>query len=210
LRNTTNLKGKKWKLVNRFLFKGNVYTTQNEVARLLSEEVRKHIEKKVDVNVPLNVPPKILEKIKNLKKLSFKKIGKSEFTEFPKTLVYAAFPPCINNLNQLIVSGRHLSHIGRFTLTSFLINIGMSSNNVIDLFKNFSDFNDRLTSYQVQHIAGDKGSRTRYLPPKCETLKTHGICLNPDKLCQSIRHPLSYYKKKSVLLKRTSIDKTKS
>jgi DNA primase large subunit len=75
----------------------------------------------------------------------------------------------------------------------------MPIENVIELFKNFSDFNERMTRYQVEHIAGERGSRTRYIPPKCDTLKTHGVCANPDTLCQKIRHPLSYYKKKLSL-----------
>jgi hypothetical protein len=32
-------------------------------------------------------------------------------------------------------SGYHLSHIGRFVLTTFLINIGMTAENVMDYFE---------------------------------------------------------------------------
>jgi DNA primase large subunit len=67
---------------------------------------------------------------------------------------------------------------------------------VIELFKNFSDYSERMTRYQVEHIAGEKGSRTRYTPPRCDTLQTHGVCTNPDEMCQRIRHPLSYYRRK--------------
>jgi DNA primase large subunit len=72
----------------------------------------------------------------------------------------------------------------------------MPSEKVIELFKNISDFNERMTRYQVEHIAGERGSRTRYITPKCETLKTHGVCMNPDRLCSQVRHPLGYYRKK--------------
>jgi DNA primase large subunit len=102
----------------------------------------------------------------------------------------------LQTLYQAFSSGRHLSHIGRFTLTSFLVSIGMPSEKVIELFKNISDFNERMTRYQVEHIAGEKGSRTRYATPKCDTLRTHGVCTNPDNLCRKIRHPLGYYRRK--------------
>jgi hypothetical protein len=39
---------------------------------------------------------------------------------FPKEIMEAAFPPCINMLNASFKSGHHLSHTGRFALTSFL------------------------------------------------------------------------------------------
>jgi DNA primase large subunit len=196
LKNTTHLREKKWKLVNRLLSGGNVYLTRNETARLLSEEVRKYIEKRLEVKDPPKFPQKIIEKAEKIKNLSVEKIGKTETEGFPKTLVKTAFPPCINNLYQAVSSGRHLSHIGRFTLTSFLTNIGMPPENVIELFRSFSDFNERMTRYQVEHIAGERGSKTRYVTPKCETLQTHGVCINPDEICQRIRHPLGYYRRK--------------
>jgi len=196
LRNITHLRDKKWKLVNRFLMKGNVYLNQNETARLLSEEVRKHIEKRLEVKELPKLPPKIMEIAEKIKKLSVEKIGKAEMEGFPKAIVQTAFPPCINALYEAASAGRHLPHVGRFTLTSFLINIGMTPENVNDLFKSFSDYSERMTRYQVEHIAGERGSRTRYTPPKCETLQTHGVCTNPDEICKRVRHPLSYYRRK--------------
>lgn len=194
LRNTTHLRGKKWKLVNRLLSDGNVHLTRTETARLLSEEVRKRIEKRVEAKELPKFPTKIVRTAEKIKELSVERIGQAEMEGFPKTMLQAAFPPCIEALYQKVSCGRHLSHVGRFTLTSFLTNIGMSPDNVIDLFRTFSDFNERMTRYQVEHIAGERGSRTRYIPPRCETLQTHGVCVNPDKLCQKIRHPLAYYR----------------
>lgn len=196
LSNTTHLRGKKWKLVNRLLSNGNVYLTRNETARLLSEEVRKHIEKRLEVKELPRFPFEIMEIAGKIKKLSVEKIGKREMEGFPKTISQEAFPPCIKTLYQAVSTGHHISHIGRFTLTSFLVNVGMQPENVIELFKNFSDFNERLTRYQVEHIAGERGSRTRYIPPKCDTLKTHGVCMNPEELCRRVQHPLAFYRKK--------------
>lgn len=196
LRNAARFREKKWKLVNRLLADGNVYLTKNEAARLLSEEVRRHIAKRLETRELPKLPQKITETAEKIKKLSVEKIGKTEMEGFPKTIVQTAFPPCIKALYDAASSGRHLSHIGRFTLTSFLINVGMPPESVIGLFKSFSDYSERMTRYQVEHIAGEKGSRTRYIPPKCDTLKTHGVCSNPDEVCQRIRHPLAYYRKK--------------
>jgi DNA primase large subunit len=201
LRNTAQLKEKKWKLVNRTLSDGNVYLTRSETARLLSEEVRKQSERRLEVKEMPNLPQGMVVIAEKLKKLSIEKIGKAELEGFPTAIVQTAFPPCINALYQAVSSGRHLSHLGRFTLTCFLVNIGMPAENVIELFKSFSDYNERMTRYQVEHIAGERGSRTRYIPPRCETLQTHGVCTIQDELCRRIRHPLTYYRRKVKLTK---------
>jgi len=196
LKNTTTMREKKWKLVNRMLTQGNVYLTRNETARLLSEEVRRHVEKRLEIKELPKLPQKITETAEKLKGLTLEKVSKAEIEGIPKTIKKDAFPPCIKALYEAASKGRHISHIGRFTLTSFLVNIGMPTESIIELFKNFSDFNERMTRYQVEHIAGERGSRTRYKPPKCETLKTHGLCTEPDETCKKANHPLIYYKRR--------------
>jgi DNA primase large subunit len=197
LRNVTQLSAdSKWKLVNRIMIDGCVYLNQADVVRLLEEEIRKAIEKRLASTELTKLPPEIVAVAERLKALAIEKIGTSEMEGFPKVIVQEAFPPCVNALYDAASKSRHLSHVGRFTLTSFLLNIGMSPEALTDLFKSFSDFNERLTRYQVEHIAGSRGSGTRYTPPNCETLQTHGVCLNRDDFCQGARNPLIYYKRK--------------
>lgn len=194
LRNATRLRDKKWKLINRTVANGTVLLSRNETARLTSEEARGHIEKRMEVKELPEFPKKIMEIADRINKTTAERIGKAEIEEVPKVMVQEAFPPCISALYLAFKSGRHLSHIGRFALTSFLINVGMSPESVVELFKNISDFNEKMTRYQVEHIAGETGSRTRYIPPKCDTLRTHGVCVDPDDICKGVRHPLSYYR----------------
>jgi DNA primase large subunit len=201
LRNATNLREKKWKLVNRLLKNGNVYLTLNETARLLSEEIRRYVEKRLEIKDLPELPRKITEIAEKIKGLTLEKVSKAETEGIPKTAREDAFPPCIKALYDAASKGHHMSHIGRFTLTSFLVNIGIPTENIIETFRNFSDFNERMTRYQVEHIAGERGSRTRYKPPKCETLKTHGLCTQPDETCRKANHPINYYKKKSKEIK---------
>jgi DNA primase large subunit len=196
LRNTTHLRDTKWKLVNRLLVHGKVYLNKHDAARLLQEEVQRRIEERLE---PTELPPfpeKITRMSEELLELAKERIGQEEMEGFPKVVSQSAFPPCIVALYDDAVKGRHLSHVGRFTLTSFLVSIGMPSEKVTELFKSFSDYNERLTRYQIEHIAGERGSRTRYTPPQCATLQTHGVCVNKDVLCNLVRHPLAYYRRK--------------
>jgi len=196
LKNIAHLRDEKWKLVNRLLANGTVYLNQHDVARLLQEEVQRRIEKRLEAKELPNFPEKITKMAERLTELAREKIGVEEMEGFPKVVAQSAFPPCIAALYEAASKGRHLSHVGRFTLTSFLVNIGMPPEKVNELFKSLSDYNERLTRYQVEHIAGERGSRTRYTPPQCATLQTHGVCTNSDDLCRRIRHPLKYYKLK--------------
>jgi DNA primase large subunit len=196
LRNTSHLRDKKWKLVNRFLVKGKVYLNKHDVARLLHEEVQRRIVERLEATELPNFPEKITDLAEGLLELAKERIGQEEMEGFPKVVSQSAFPPCIVALYEDASKGRHLSHVGRFTLTSFLVSIGMPSEKVNELFKSFSDYNERLTRYQVEHIAGERGSRTRYTPPQCATLQTHGVCVNRDALCRWVRHPLAYYRRK--------------
>jgi len=195
LKNAAHFHSKKWKIVNRLLQNGEVYITKAEASRLLEEEVRTHIEEKLNAKIE-SLPETIAKRIGQLNQLFSERKATIKMEELPKELVVPAFPPCIKRLYDIIASGRNVSHIGRFALTSFLTSTGMSSENVTDLFRALPDFNERLTRYQVEHIAGRRGSRTKYIPPRCDTLQTHGVCQNRDDLCIKIRHPLAYYRRK--------------
>lgn len=201
LKSATVFHDKKWKLVNRCMLKGEVYLTKSEAARLLEEEVRRYIEGKLDIKVG-SLPEAVMNRINRLKQLFIEKRGEIQLEELPKEVIVNAYPPCIKELYDTIASGRNVSHIGRFALTSFLINIGMTTKNVVSLFSSLSDFNERLTRYQVEHIAGERGSRTKYIPPRCDTLRTHGVCHNMDDTCRRVRHPLAYYRRKLRAIRR--------
>jgi DNA primase large subunit len=208
LKNSTIFHEKKWKLINRHMKGGEVFLPKADVTRLLEEEIRKYIEKKLEAEIP-TLPNEVKEYIERLRTLLKSRKRKLQQEELPRTVLTEAFPPCMKTLYEMVLRGQHLSHIERFALTTFLINVGMTPENVTTLFKTSTDFNEKMTKYQVEHIAGTRGSRTKYMPPKCDTMRTHNICRETDTICQKIRHPLSYYKRKSRTRKKDS-EETKS
>jgi DNA primase large subunit len=64
---------------------------------------------------------------------------------------------------------------------------------VIDVFKDRADYNEKIARYQVEHIAGMRGSRTKYKPPSCNKMKSYGLCVEGGAKCpRKIKNPLNY------------------
>ena len=190
-----------WKLVNRLVSKGWVRIQKYELARLISEAVRVRIVDRAEsppsgVVVPEEVA-KVAEEARKLFQ-SYRKVIRIE-EEYSGPVVESAFPPCIRSILSDLLKGSSLSHMARFALTSFLINVGKSVDEVVSLFSLTADFNESVTRYQVEHIAGLRGSRIKYTPPSCSTLRTFGLCvgLEVDPLCSRVKHPLTYYQIKA-------------
>ncbi len=195
---------KYWKLVNRFLDQGYVYLRKRDVARLMSEAIKwRLMEKK---GKPPKLPPVLKEIIDRLRvKLETKKRDRGLDKGFGE-VSRESFPPCISKMLSDTLAGRGISHHARFTLTSFLINIGMSVDEVVEIFSNVSDFDENLTRYQVEHIAGIRGGGTKYTPPTCDTLRTYGLC-EKNEFCENVKHPLTYYR--NSLNRRSRITRKK-
>jgi len=183
LNNATGFHDKTWKLVNQKMIDGKVYLTEQKLSRLLEEEVRKYVESRLDTKIR-SLPSGIMARVTRLRQLAEKKREQIRFEEMPERVVMEAFPLCIKGVYARVAAGRPASHIGRFALTSFMLSIGMTVEDVFKFFRSVSDFNERMTRYQVEHIAGTRGSGTKYTPPNCATLRTHGICISPEPECR--------------------------
>jgi DNA primase large subunit len=196
VRNSARIRDLRWKLVNRVLSQGYVYLSREDFARLLEEEVQARVlEKTSDANITL--PDALEQHVSSLRSAVIARAESLSAEDMPRAIVTAAIPPCMKNLLSLLQTSRHISHMGRFAMAAFLLRVGMSEDDLLGMFKSFTDFDERIARYQVEHIAGNRGSRQKYTPPNCSTMQTHGLCVNPDDLCATVRHPLSYYRKKA-------------
>jgi DNA primase large subunit len=80
-------------------------------------------------------------------------------------------------------------------LGTFLLSKGQSVEQIAPLFKNAPDYNERVTLYQLNHLAGASGSATQYTCPSCEKLKTQDLCFAIPE-CDNIINPLQFGKKR--------------
>jgi DNA primase large subunit len=124
-----------------------------------------------------NIEPVVLEEKKKAGKIKFEKTDIS------------CFPPCMLKILEDLKSGVNVPHTARFAITSFLLNVGFDVEEIIAMFSSAPDFNEEMTRYQVEHIAGSKG--TEYDCPACDTMRTYHNCV---KDCKTY-HPISFYEK---------------
>jgi DNA primase large subunit len=192
LRYAVGFHQRKWKLVNRMLSYGMVHITQQELARILQESIQRHIYEKTATPISIDAFPKTIsseiedigknwENVKSL--MGIRVIAKDE---------EANRPPCIRRMLERLSKSEHLSHPERFALTTYLANTGHTLEEILSIYSSSPDFSLKKTEYQVKHLFGEVGSRTRYKPPGCATMKTQNICPGGDHICQKIRHPLQY------------------
>ncbi|NLI62005.1 MAG: DNA primase large subunit PriL [Methanosarcinaceae archaeon] len=197
-----SLKNISSKMVNKRVESGFVTITHNEVARLIQEAIRI----KIEFSLPATIPDDLQELCSN----DIKEV-ETIFNEFKKDYVDTdfgeimpgLFPPCIRKALTDVKSGVNLAHSMRFALVSFLYNIGMGNEDIINAFNVSPDFDYEKTSYQVNHI-----SKNEYKCPACSTMVTYGNCFGKDEICEKIKHPLGYYSRKIYFSKNPSNTKT--
>jgi DNA primase large subunit len=199
LRYTAGVRGKEWKLVNQEVQDGYVPLSKNRFARVLEQALNERIENEL----PLPVNDAILESFKGdteeTSKLVEEMRARFKANDMGEVSLMK-FPPCMKKLVAMAEKGENMPHAGRFAMTSFLSYIGMGPAEIVKIFARSPDFDESKTMYQINHITGEGGG-TKYTPPECATMRTNGVCFEPDALCNSgrVRHPLTYYRIKTIV-----------
>jgi DNA primase large subunit len=181
----------RFKLINRRIKNGFVEIRKEELLELLRERIRVVLRR----DLPYHVPKAICQQLAP--------VGESIKAEYQQQMLQqfgsieeSAFPPCMQALISALTSGINLTHAGRFALTTFVHTVGMDVPAIAQLYGRSPDFDAQKTMYQVEHITGRGGSGTEYTTPACAAMRTTGLCVNRDALCETVNHPLSYYKYK--------------
>ncbi len=188
----SSLTGENWPLSIQMLSRGYVKLLPSSYARLLSEGVKQHILGLFNPIVNINYSG-ATEYIDGLIKISEEKFKRSYPTTEIRNIKETFYPPCIRVMLGELIAGKNPPHLARFSIVTFLRNIGWDPEDVIKLFTKVSDFNERITRYQVEHIYGLRGSKTVYNMPSCSTLKAANLCYaGDDPICTKIKHPLQY------------------
>jgi len=178
-----------WKLINRSVKDGYVYLDTDEAVRLIRNELSNLIYTRVKNMKVYEVPILIKSKADELrKKYSGRYVYRNQF----KILEY---PPCIKHAMEIINKGENLPHSARFMLATYMLAIGKTEEEVIEIFKNSPDYNEKITRYQVEHLAGKKGSHIKYSVPSCDRLRSEDLCF-AVKECENLINPIQFGRRK--------------
>lgn len=201
------------KLILQPVEKGRVQISRRRVEDLIealyAKKIREELFAELQRGVPGDLRAMLEDDLENLKE---------ELDEARKTWTSGdfgavqdgAFPPCIRQLFEDMKAGAMIPHHGRFAFASFLGTIGMSADQILDYMSQIPNFSRSKSEYQIRHITGE-GSVDAYTPPGCGFLQTNGICplAQRDEICGTIKHPLSYYRKRKRQLGEDVEDLTK-
>jgi DNA primase large subunit len=198
LRYACVLKAVEWKLINSDVKNGYVRLEKEKLSRLLQTALQERIESEL----PLNIPEEFKRPLQKDADTASMLLAETKNRLSPtggKGMDPACLPPCIRTILANAQNGMNLPHSARFALVTFLHALGVDYDGIIALFSQSPDFDESKSSYQIKHITGELSGTDGYTPPECSTMKTNGICFQPDELCarETVNHPLTYYRIKS-------------
>jgi DNA primase large subunit len=178
-----------WKLINRLVHNGYVYLDADETVRLIRNELSVLIYDKVKAMTLPTLPQGIKSKADQLRvKLSsrYERRASAAITEYP---------PCIKHALEVMKRGDNLPHSARVMLATYMLAIGKRVDEIVFMFENAPDFNEKITRYQVEHLAGMKGGHTKYSVPSCDKLRNENLCFATAE-CDTLINPVQFGRKK--------------
>jgi DNA primase large subunit len=179
-----------WKLINRLVHNGYVYLDADETVRLIRNELSVLIYDKVKSMTLPSMPEALKSKADQLR---IKLVGRYESRA--ATAVVTDYPPCIKHALEVMNKGENLPHSARVMLATYMLAIGKPVDEIVLMFENAPDFNEKITRYQVEHLAGIKGSRTKYSVPSCDKLRNENLCF-ATAACDGLINPIQFGRKK--------------
>lgn len=179
---------REWKLINRQVDGGYVYLDADETVRLVRNELSALISQRVNSMNASIIPEKIKLKAEDLR------TRYSPRYEYRATAV-TDYPPCVKHALEVMGKGENLPHSARVMLATYMLSIGKPIDEIVMLYENAPDFNQKITRYQVEHLAGMKGSRTKYSVPSCDKLRNEDLCFATAE-CDGIINPVQFGRKR--------------
>lgn len=175
-----------WAMINRVVTKGWVLLEMEELERLMEEAYMQRAlalaaENELAVGrVAIAAAGEIAEITRRYETVAVR----------ARVAPSGDIPPCMKAIMDSMKTGENLPHVARFTIATYLIHAGWDLEKIVDLFRTLPDFNEKITRYQLSHIAGEAGGRKRYSIPSCETIASWGLC--PTNLGCGVKNPAQY------------------
>ncbi len=180
--------GEDYKLQYTNLKEGNIFFPGKEqLLAFLAVVLKKRILRTTEVNKK-ELPKAFLEIAECIKRnyLSKQRTQDNVDYRYSGKLSNNQFPPCFDKFYNDLLSGKKLSHVANYHLAVFLAGVGYDFNEILNIYSNAPNFEQKTASYQIKKIFEKK-----YSIANCETLKSNDLCVYECK----IKHPLQLLKK---------------
>src|SRR5215216_5986867 len=174
-----------WKLINRSVHNGYVYLRADETVRLIRNELSALIYNRLKAMDLSAMPDAVKRKLIAMAP----KFAQNYDSSYIQTVSH--YPPCVKHAIDEMSKGENLPHSARVLLATYMLSIGKNINDIVELFHSAPDFNEGVTRYQIEHLAGKKGSGTRYFVPSCEKLTNESLCF-ATRECDGIVNPVQF------------------
>jgi DNA primase large subunit len=163
-----------WRLINQTVGGGFVYIKKNKLVRLLRIGIMKYLEKRI-INDSGQLPPIFNKYIDTARSL---------LDDFEKVELSKSYPPCMNHILEQIKDGKNPNNISRVILVTYLLNRGISVEEVANTFNNTPDHDDKKTEYYISKLKG-------YKSYGCSKIESYGLCFRNEK-CGNIINPMHF------------------
>ncbi|MBE8539761.1 hypothetical protein [Geoglobus acetivorans] len=183
LKASSRIKSPEWKLISRNLSTGYVEVKKSELYRIVEEHLR---------DLLFEPFPYDIEGIEALKRIVSEYELSRRGDDIKGVRDFESFPPCMKKILADLKASANVAHTARFALTTFMLQIGFSVDEILEIFKNAPDFDEEKARYQIEHIAGMRGAGKPYDVPSCSTMKTYLNCVAE---CR-VNHPVEYYRRR--------------
>jgi DNA primase large subunit len=180
--------GDDWRLVNREVRDGDVRVEQPELDRLVEEAVRRRVAEGLPFDVRERNPELATALEPTLASVRQLLTAGHAPTAGVDVVEPSLFPPCVKALLERSRDGETLSPESRFSLTAFLVALGLDGGTIASV----AGLDEEATTAQVEFLRDREG--VQYPSPSCATMQAYGDCVNRDERCERITHPLSYYR----------------
>ncbi len=141
----------------------------------------------------LDIPLRVIQDDKNKKHVDWELIVEA----LPETV----FPPCINCIKAGIKDGKKRA---LFAVTNFLVSCGWDFDRIGQWVEEWNKNNpDRLQDVLIKgHLRHHKATGQKMLPPSCRKFYQDLVVCNPDGLCQRVKNPVQYARRKAWALQQ--------
>ncbi|HID05034.1 MAG TPA: hypothetical protein EYP20_04425, partial [Aigarchaeota archaeon] len=143
LRYSVKLNEPRFKLVNRIMDRGYVPLRRPEMLTIIKNALEEYIEERLRSIGRIPTPDFLKPHVERLRNaLETRRWRETE--QARSKIPLESWPPCMQALRQRLLAGEHVSHFGNFTLAAYLINIGWETEQILQLYAQRGDFDERI------------------------------------------------------------------